>query len=190
MSLFQTLSSYDPRTIDTKYVQEVSNQIPKNGHIEIDEAERLSIIFLECADRITDEIARCSAYVGYCEAARRETKATAIDDRMNGKEGVKPVAATIAAQLFGNDPVYKASHEKQALGEAFLAWLQTKYRNLMAAHVLCKDLLKIYQSSKEQGNWKGAHPHDLEDSSESRHSESDRTTSSDDKAVSPGADAW
>lgn len=195
MSLFTTLSSYDPEKVDTKYIQAASNQIPQNGHIEFSEAESLSIIFLECADKITDEIARCSAYVGYCEAARRERKAIAIDERISGTDGNKAVAATIAGQLFGSDALYKAAHEKQTLGESFLTWLQTKYRNLMAAHVLCKDLLKIYQSSREQGNWKGANPHSSFDEQESQKKDNDEEedsvcTTAKSSISPPGADRW
>lgn len=188
MSLFITLSNYDPQKVDTRYIQAASNQIPQNGHIEFSEAESLSIIFLECADKITDEIARCSAYVGYCEAARRERKAIAIDERITGTDGNKAVAATIAAQLFGSDSLYKAAHEKLVLGEAFLVWLQTKYRNLMAAHVLCKDLLKIYQSGRDQGNWKAANPHN---NGFDERNEEKRVEERDESDISPpGADRW
>ena len=195
MSLFTTLSSYDPQKVDTKYIQVASSQIPQNGHIELSEAESLSVIFLECADKITDEIARCSAYVGYCEAARRERKAIAIDERISGTDGNKAVAATIAAQLFGSDASYKAAHEKQVLGESFLQWLQTKYRNLMAAHVLCKDLLKIYQTSRDQGNWKGANPHSSFDEQENQkkdnEEEEDNIYTTTKSSISPpGADRW
>ena len=190
MRLITTVSQYDPITVDTSYVEEASSKIPKGGHIDINEAEQLATVFLEAADKVTDEIARCSAFVGYCEAERRDKKATAIDDRIAGGNGTKGVAGTIAVQLFGNDPRYKAAHEKQAVGEAFLDWLRTKYKNLMAAHVLCKDIMKIHFAGREQGNWRGANPHNIDEEGEYDLSSGGGVTSSDEKGASFGAQDW
>lgn len=189
MALLTGFDDYDPLKIDTKYVDKTVAQIPKDGHIDINEAESLATVFLECADQITDEIARCSAYVGYCEAERREAKASAIDGRIAGTRGQK-VAGTIAAQVFGNDPEYKKSHKKMGLAEAFLDWLRTKYRNLMAAHVLCKDILKIHHSSREQGNWQSARPHDIDDEPDSDNPSHEPNGNQDEKSPSFGADEW
>lgn len=189
MALFSTLNSYDPLILDTSYIEEASKYIPSNGQIDIHDAERLSIVFLEAADKITDEIARCSAYVGFCEAERRDAKAVAIDNRITGSTGTK-VAGTIAVQMFGNDVSYKEAHKRQSVGDAFLDWLRTKYKNLMAAHILCKDILKIHYSGREQGNWQTAHSFDSDDEldydNSSKIDKSDITS----KDKSPGADEW
>lgn len=189
MQLVNAVTQYDPMLVDTSFVEVAANKIPKDGHIGINEAEQLATIFLEAADKITDEIARCSAYVGFCEAERREAKSSAIDGRITGTTGPK-VAATIAAQLYGNDDDYKKAHERQALGEAFLDWLRSKCKNLMAAHVLCKDILKIHHAGREQGNWRSARPHDIDDEPEYDNSGREAITSSDDQARNYGADKW
>lgn len=183
--MFASLSSYDPETVDTSYIQEVSKQIPKNNSIDLYDADRLATIFLQCADQVTDEIARCSAYAGYCEAFRREKKADAIEQKITGVGGVK-VAGTIATQTFGNDSVYGVAHRKQVVAEAFLEWLKTKYRNLMAAHVLCKDIMKAHVVNKDQGGWKSIHPHDLDSDDDDLKGES--LTSNQDRNF--GVDEW
>ena len=192
MSLFQKIEDYSPLEVDIGFVEEICSKIPTHSLLDINEAERLATVFLECADRVTDEIARCSAYAGYCEANRRDCKAQAIDGRVTGKTGLK-VAATIAAQTFGSDPLYIEGHKKQALADAFLDWLRTKYKNLMAAHVLCKDVLKIHAMSRDQGNWKSARPHDIDDEDDElgrASNNSDSKSSSSDETKQYGACKW
>lgn len=189
MPLFLKLEDYSPLKIDTTYIEKTCRRIPTSGLSDLAEAEQLATVFLECADRVTDEIARCSAYVGYCEANRRDCKARAIDGRVTGQTGTK-VAATIAAQTFGSDPKYIESHEKQAIADAFLDWLRTKYRNLMAAHVLCKDVLKIHANTREQGSWSSARPHDIDDEQDSETSETDSEKKREDQTKQYGADEW
>lgn len=189
MPLVSSLKEYDPLTVDTAFIEEASDKIPKNGHIDINDSESLATIFLEAADQITDEISRCSAYVGFAEAERRDCKSTAIDGRITGSTGQK-VAATIAAQLYGNDPDYKTAHERQALGEAFLDWLRTKYKNLMAAHVLCKDILKIHHAGREQGNWRSVRPHDIDNEPDYDNTSGNTMTASQERAHQPGVDEW
>lgn len=163
-ALFSSLQTYDPRTVDLSYISETCRRIPKDGHIDINVAEELATIFLQCADYITDEICKASIYSSYCEADRREVKASAIDNRMQSDGTNKGVAATVAIQLFGNDAAYKDAHRKQGDGEAFLDWLRTKYKNLMAAHVLCKDILKIhFDSLSKGGHRQTANPHSIDD---------------------------
>lgn len=189
MRLVSSVEEYDPVTVDTGFIEVACDKIPKDGQIDIYESEQLATVFLEAADKITDEIARCSAYVGFCEAERRDCKSAAIDGRITGTTGQK-VAATIAAQLYGNDDDYKKAHERQALGEAFLDWLRSKYKNLMAAHVLCKDILKIHQTNRDRGNWQNARPHDIDDEPDYDKSSEQSITSADDNGGSYGADNW
>lgn len=162
-NLFDNLETFDPTKVDLTYIKSVSMKIPKDGHIDLAIAEQLATAFLHCADHITDLICKCSAYAGQCEANRRDVKATAIDERINGEAGTTKVAATVAIQLFGNNEDYKNAHKKQAMAEALLDWLRTKYKNLMAAHVLCKDIIKIYNDSRTKGNQAGRDPMDLDE---------------------------
>lgn len=185
-TLFDSLLTYDPQKIDLQHILTVCKRLPKDGHIDINIAEELSIVFLQCADDITDEIGRCAAYCGYCEADRRDVKSTAIDTRIQGDANNKAVAASVAVQLFGNDSAYKDSHRKQALAEAFLDWLRAKHRNLMAAHVLCKDILKIhYESLQKGGGRMSAHPHDIDND---RHGDNTESLTTSPSRV--GAEKW
>lgn len=189
MPLISSLNDYDPMKVDTYFVEVACDKIPKDGQIDINEAEQLATVFLEAADKITDEISRCSAYVGLCEAERRDCKSSAIDGRITGTTGPK-VAATVAQQLYGNDADYRAAHERQALGDAFLDWLRTKFRNLMAAHVLCKDIMKIHHAGREQGNWRSVRPHDIDDEPDYDNTSGNDISKRDDSAPTPGADNW
>jgi len=179
--LFSSLSTFNPETEDTSYINSISAKIPKDGHIDLAIAEQLATNFLHGADYAADLVCKCSAYAGMCEAERREIKARAIDARINGN-GVTKVAASVAVQLFGDDAAYKAVHQKQAIAEAFLEWLRTKHKSLMAAHVLCKDIVKLYETSRKQGNQAGRDPHDLDE---------DRVTSSDENCTKvSGGETW
>jgi len=140
----------NPMNIDVSYIQDVSHKIPKDGSIDLHEAERLATIFLRCADYCGELISQAVRLVGNKDAERKAKKADAIEDKI-----AKGTPATTARETFSNDAKYVASTSAHAEAEAFLVWIKQKYENLIKAHVLCKDLLKAHVEGRNRAGWEG-----------------------------------
>lgn len=180
-NLFASVGTFDPLNVDLTYIKSVCSKIPKDGHIDLNVADELATTFLQCADDITDMICQCAAYCGKAEAGKHSAKADAIDARINDTS--TKVAATVAVQLYTNDPKFLEAKQKHDVAEAFLEWLRTKYKNLMAAHVLCKDIMKMHFDSQTKGSRRASsHPHDLEEETEESAAGASR--------AKPGPESW
>jgi hypothetical protein len=140
----------NPLNIDVSYIQDVSHKVPKDGSIDLHEAEKLATIFLRCADYCGDLISQAVRLVGYKDAERKSKKADAIEGKI-----AKGTPATTARETYSNDASYVAATNTHAEAEAFLVWIKQKCENLIKAHVLCKDLLKAHVDNRNQSGWEG-----------------------------------
>jgi len=141
----------NPMNIDVSYIQSVSNMVPKDGSIDLHEAEKLATIFLRCADYCGELISQAVRLVGYKDAERKAKKADAIENKIT-----KGTPATTARETYSNDASYISASNSHSEAEAFLVWIKQKYENLIKAHVLCKDLLKAHVEGRSMASWEGA----------------------------------
>jgi hypothetical protein len=140
----------NPMNIDVGYIQDVSHKVPKDGSIDLNEAERLATIFLRCADYCGELISQAVRLVGNKDAERKSKKADAIEGKI-----AKGTPATTARETYSNDPKYVEATNAHTEAEAFLVWIKQKYENLIKAHVLCKDLLKSHVENRSKSGWEG-----------------------------------
>ena len=145
------IENFDPMNVDVSYIQGVSHKIPKDGSIDLHEAERLATIFLSCADYCGELISQAVRLAGYRDADRKSQKGDAIEKKIAGK-----TPATTARETYSNDPNYVVAAKSHADAEAFLMWVKQKYDNLVKAHVLCKDLMKAHADNRNVSGWDGA----------------------------------
>jgi hypothetical protein len=144
------IDGFDPMDIDVSYIQGTSHMIPRDGSIDLNEAERLATVFLCCADYCGELISQAVRLAGVRDADKKSKKGDAIERKISGK-----TPATTARETYGNDPEYVKSAESHTDAEAFLTWIKLKYENLVKAHVLCKDLLKSHTESRNVASWDG-----------------------------------
>jgi len=145
------LEDFNPMDVDVTYIQQTIGMIPKSGMIDINQAEQLATVFLRCADYCSDMVAQATRFVGNKDAMKRAAKGTAIETKIAGG-----TPATTSRETYGNDPNYIKATEKLVEGQAFLNWITQKHDNLLKAHVLCKDLMKVHMSTRNESNWDGA----------------------------------
>jgi len=145
------LKDFDPMNVDVTYISETLDRIPKDGTIDINEAECLATIFLRCADYCDNLFAQAIRYAGYTDAKKRSEKANAIERKIGQK-----VAGTIARETYSNDPQFEQSCDRATDAQAFLTWITQKRDNLIKAHVLCKDLLKSHSTTRNVSGWDGS----------------------------------
>lgn len=144
------IENFDPMNVDVGYIQQISHMVPRDGSIDLNEAEKLATVFLACADYCGELISQAVRLVGYRDAERKSKKGDAIESKIAGK-----TPATTARETYSNDPTYVTAAKEHADAEAFLIWIKQKYENLMKAHVLCKDLLKAHVDNRNVSGWDG-----------------------------------
>lgn len=144
------IEGFDPMNVDVSYIQGTSHMIPRDGSIDLHEAERLATVFLSCADYCGELISQAVRLTGFRDADKKSRKGDAIEQKIAGK-----TPATTARETYSNDPAYIKAAQAHADAEAFLTWIKLKYENLIKAHVLCKDLLKSHTEGRNVSNWDG-----------------------------------
>ena len=144
------IDGFDPMNVDVGYVQRISHMVPRDGSIDLHEAEKLATMFLACADYCGELISQAVRLVGFRDADRKSQKGDAIEKKIAGK-----TPATTARETYSNDPDYVVAAKAHADAEAFLVWIKQKYENLIKAHVLCKDLLKAHVENRNVSGWDG-----------------------------------
>ena len=144
------IENFDPMNVDVSYIEEVINLIPRDGCIDLSEAEKLATAFLRCADYCGDLVAQSTRFLGYRDAEKKSQKGTAIEKKIQNK-----MPATTAREVYGNDEDYVKSCDKHTEAQAWQIWITQKYDNLIRAHVFCKDIMKSHVQNRDMSNWNG-----------------------------------
>ena len=142
------LKAFDPMNVNVTHIMETIGRIPKDGTIDINQAEQLATIFLRCADYCDGLLAQAIRYSGYKDAEKRSQKASAIERKIANN-----VAQTTARETYSNDAEFVAASDANTDAQAFLSWITQKRDNLVKAHVLCKDLMKAHQGLRNVSGW-------------------------------------
>lgn len=158
------LKDFDPMNVDVTYIVSTLDRIPRDGTIDINEAEALATVFLRCADYCDNILAQAIRYAGYTDSEKRAEKANAIERKMDQK-----VPATTARETYSNDVLFKGACDKATDAQAFLTWISQKKDNLIKAHVLCKDLLKSHSTARNVSGWDGSEEDFPKDSGDVSH---------------------
>lgn len=183
---FEASSDFDPRRIDLQYIKTISDCMPRDGRLDINQAEILATKTLRGADYCIDLVAQASHWCELKESEKNEAKATAIAKLID-----RGASATTAAQQYSNDPDYTSKCKDFALAKAWYEWIDLKHRHLMAAHVHCKDVMKRNITHEHSSGFKsdGSLDEDTEQFADTKqsHKHSDNAESD---ARKIGAENW
>ena len=144
------ISSFDPMGLDITYIQDTIREIPEDGFIDINNAERLATKFLRCADYTADLLSKSFHYFGYKSTEQKSAKSAAIYKKIYEK-----VTPTVAKEAYADDILYIKASNEQVTAEALTKWLEEKYQNLIKAHILCKTILSRYMPGERASSWQG-----------------------------------
>lgn len=177
------IDKFDPTNQDITYIQNTINEIPEDGIIDINQAERLATIFLRAADYCGDLIAKATRYYGSKDTQKKAQKSESIYRKI--KEKVTP---TVAKDAYADDTEYVDAANDATTAEALLKWLEKKHSNLISAHILCKSLLSRHSETERSNSWKGGMGSVSEDQNESLSDDVDldSTESVSSKKMKPG----
>lgn len=147
--------SFDPMTLDTSELRDLAGSIPRDGNIDINNAEVLATKFLRGADQCSELVSIAIAHVAKMDTQKKRAYGYAATVKA-GQAGIK--AAATRAWFADQDPEYIESCNKHAEAQAFLKWINGKLDSFTRGHYLCKQMLVRAYSHENMGGWNGNNP--------------------------------
>lgn len=142
-----------PMDIDTSEIKALSDSLPKDGNIDLNQAEILATKFLRGADLCSELLAIATNYSCKMDTLKKKAYSYAAL--------TKAVAAGIKtdkskAWFADSDDDYCKACDKYSESLAFVKWVSSKYDSFIRAHYLCKKMLERGYSHERAGSWNGS----------------------------------
>jgi len=146
-------NDFDPMALDTTEIRELSNAMPKDGNIDINNAEVLATKYLRGADLCGELMAIATAYVSRTKDAKQKAynQAFLIKSAMN--KNIKTDKMRVAFAELDED--YLKACEDYNKSIAFSKWVESKYSSFNKMHYLCKKILERAYSHEKAAGWNG-----------------------------------
>lgn len=129
---------FDPMNIDTSEIRALSDALPKDGNIDLNNAEVLATKYLRGADLCSELLAIATAFVqksdtlkkkAYSEAALTKSKAAGIKTDKS------------RAWFADSDDDFIEASNRYSEAVAFAKWVSNKYDSFNKMHYMCKKIL-------------------------------------------------
>lgn len=145
--------NFDPMTLDTSEIRNLSNSMPSDGNIDVNNAEVLATKYLRGADLCGELVAVATAYVSRTKDAKQKAYNQAFLVKSAANKNIKTDKMRIAFAELDED--YQAACEEYNKAVAFSKWVDSKYSSFTKAHYLCRSIVKRSQAHEQAGNWNG-----------------------------------
>jgi hypothetical protein len=140
--------SFDPLNLDTSEIRELSNLLPSDGQIDINQAEILATRFLRGADVCGELMAVVTCHVSKLETAKKK----AYSEAALSKATAAGIKTDKSRCLFADsDSDYIEACNRYSEASAMLKWVGSKYDSFVRCHYNAKKLLDR-QYSHEQAS--------------------------------------
>lgn len=146
------IDSFDPMAVDTNEIKELSSLIPKDGLIDINNAEILATRFLRGEDLCNELFSMATAYVAKTETDKKKAFAEAALIKANNA-GIKTDKSR--AWYAESDPDYINACNKHTEAIAFLTWIKGKSECMAKSHYMMKKLLDRHYQGEQSAGWNG-----------------------------------
>lgn len=144
---------FDPMTLDTTEIKELSNAMPKDGNIDINNAEVLATKYLRGADLCGELIAIATAYVSRTKDAKQKAYNQSFLIKSATNKNIKTDKMRVAFAELDDDYLNACEDYNRAV--AFSKWVESKYSSFTRAHYLCRSIVKRGQSNEQAAGWNG-----------------------------------
>ena len=140
------VDAFDPLSIDTSEIRTLSESIPKDYSIDINQVEILATKFLRAGDMCGELLAIASCHASKCDTAKKKAYSYAAM--------VKATAAGIktdkSRSMFADgDDDYIEACNRYSEAQAFAKWIDSKHASFTRAHYMMKEMLKRYYSQEQ-----------------------------------------
>ena len=126
-------TSNDPMALDTTEIKQLSNAMPKDGNIDVNNAEVLATKFLRGADLCGELIAIATAYVSRAKDAKQKAYNNAFLIKSAANSNIKTDKMRVAFAELDND--YQNACEDYNKAVAFSKWVESKYSSFSTIHI-------------------------------------------------------
>jgi len=141
-----------PMDIDTSEIKELSNSIPKDGNIDLNQAEILATKFLRGADICSELLAIGTNYASKLDTLKKRAYSEAALTKATAS-GIKTDKSRAWFADADNDYCNACNRYSEAL--AFVKWVDSKHESFIRAHYLCKKMLERGYSHEKAESWTG-----------------------------------
>ena len=130
---------FDPMSVDTSEIRELSDAMPKDGNIDINNAEIMATKYLRGADMCSELLAIATAYVAKSDSLKKKAHSIAFLVKASEK-GFKTDKSR--ASFADQDDDFITASDRYSEAIAFAKWVNGKYESFSKMHYLCKRLLE------------------------------------------------
>jgi len=148
---------FDPMSIDTSEIRALSNALPKDGNIDLNNAEVLATKYLRGADICAEMLAIATAYAQKSDTLKKKaySEAALIKSKTAGIKTDKSRAWFADA-----DDDYIEASNKYSEAIAFVKWISNKYDSFVKIHYMCRNIVKRGYEHEQAESWNGKIPED------------------------------
>ena len=150
--LGRDVEQFDPMKIDTSEVRELSEAMPKDGNIDLNNAEVLAIKYLRGADLCSELLAIATAYVAKTDALKKKAYSYAAMVKSNDSNIKTDKSRAWFADM---DDDYINACNKYAEAIAFAKWVDGKFESFSKMHYMCKKILDRGYTHERMASFNG-----------------------------------
>lgn len=148
--------SSNPLNIDTSEIRSLSEAMPKDGNIDLNNAEIMATKFLRGADLCGELLSVAVAYVANTKDAKQRAynEAFLVKSSESGLN-IKTDKMRIAFAELDEDYQHACNEHNKAI--AFHKWIESKHNSFIRFHYLSKKVLERRLEEQKNGNWIGSY---------------------------------
>jgi len=143
--------NFDPLTLDTSEIKELSDAMPKDGNIDINNAEVLATKYLRGADQCGELMAISTAYLSKTKDEKQRAYNQAFLVKSSINKNIKTDKMRVAFAELDEDYSLACYNYNKAI--AFSKWVESKYNSFNKMHYLCKKILERGYAHEKAGGW-------------------------------------
>jgi len=144
--------NFNPLDIDTSEIKELSEAMPKDGNIDINNAEVLATKYLRGADICSELLAIATSYVSKADTEKKKAYSYAALIKASTQNIKTDKSRSWFAEM---DEDYIGACNKYSEALAFAKWISSKYDSFNKMHYLCKHILKRAYPHEQASSWNG-----------------------------------
>ncbi len=133
-----SVEGFDPMNFDTSEIRELSNALPKDGNIDLNNAEVLATKYLRGSDICSEFAAIAIAYAQKADTLKKK----AYSEAALIKSKVASIKTDKSRAWFAEmDDDYIDASNRYSEAIAFAKWVNNKYDSFNKMHYMCKKIL-------------------------------------------------
>lgn len=141
---------FDPMSVDTSEIKELACALPRDGNIDLNNAEVLAAKYLRGADVCAELLAIATSHVHKTDALKKRAFSTAALVKSQAA-GCKTDKSKSWFAEMDDDYIQACNNHGDAV--AFVKWVSSKYDSFIKMHYLCRNIVKRGMDHEGASGW-------------------------------------